>query len=464
MNILIADDEYLVRASIVSMLIDSGVGASSIDEASNGQQVLEAIKIKKYHVVIIDIRMPVLDGLEAIQKAQKSQHHIRWIIISGHSEFEYAKQAIKLGVKDYLLKPVEPSDLEGLIHNISDEFKEMAHKKNQEIESELNYLYSGLFEEDSLVKYPFEYRSMHIQIDTFNDEHHKQVLKEVYNELSKRFESYINLELQIVPLSGTVADLTFVICHSTKEDVTHHIINTIQRLTMKYTDATTRFFFFYSDRCSDESQLLKEIHQIENLFELRFLSWEHPIIGLDDVKELLQVSDSNRLKMAKSLHQLYKSYYEGEYSEFISKLESLHQKDYSIDFKTLLIEAQDDEEAIDQLKLLGEHQLSAEIKTSSDIVDKVKDFAMKNYMHNIGVNQIADMFQITPNYLSTLFKKKEGITFVRFLTKIRMENAHVLLTRENIKVSEVAQKVGYYSARHFSKLYKQQFGIYPSEQ
>lgn len=71
MNILIADDEYLVRASIVSMLIDSGVEASSIDEASNGQQVLEAIKIKKYHVVIIDIRMPLLDGLEAIQQAQK---------------------------------------------------------------------------------------------------------------------------------------------------------------------------------------------------------------------------------------------------------------------------------------------------------------------------------------------------------------------------------------------------------
>lgn len=89
---------------------------------------------------------------------------------------------------------------------------------------------------------------------------------------------------------------------------------------------------------------------------------------------------------------------------------------------------------------------------------------MKNYMHNIGVNQIAEMLHITPNYLSALFKKKEDITFVRYLTGIRMDKAHELLSHGNMKVNDVANSVGFfYSARHFSKLYKQRFGHHPSE-
>lgn len=84
-------------------------------------------------------------------------------------------------------------------------------------------------------------------------------------------------------------------------------------------------------------------------------------------------------------------------------------------------------------------------------------------MKDIGIYQIADKLDLTPNYLSTLFKKKEGITFMKYLTKTRMLIAKELLTNNNVTVSQVANQVGFNSARYFSKLFKNYYNIYPSE-
>jgi two-component system, response regulator YesN len=77
---------------------------------------------------------------------------------------------------------------------------------------------------------------------------------------------------------------------------------------------------------------------------------------------------------------------------------------------------------------------------------------------------LAEVLQVTPNYLSSLFHKKQGITFVKYVTSIRMLKAkELLLTEPDCKVQEVAQRVGYLSSRHFTKLFVEQYGCYPSE-
>ncbi len=84
-------------------------------------------------------------------------------------------------------------------------------------------------------------------------------------------------------------------------------------------------------------------------------------------------------------------------------------------------------------------------------------------MHDIGLAQIAYSFNITPNYLSSLFHKKIGATFVRFLTGIRLSKAKELLLVPNARVSQVARQVGYHGTRHFSRLFKHHFECYPSD-
>lgn len=463
MRILIADDEYLVRSTLLSMLKDLGIDSASIDEAGNGQEVVDALKKKDYHVVFIDIRMPVMDGLEAIRVANELKKNLRWVVISGHSEFKYAQQAIKLGVKDYLLKPVEPAELEKLVKEIGQEYEVMAMKRNQEVESEMNSLYSGLLEEDKLIEGFNSYQSLHLQLDIFDVDKKQIALRELYNELNERFRSYINLDKQIVPVNGTAMDLSYVVCCKQEDDVMDKIQNTIRRLIHKYSDRTTRLFFFLSDEMNDESQLMKQIRQIENLIELRFLLWDEPVIEMSHIQQLLEISGAEDLLLARELHQLYQHYYNGEMADFVSDCERLMGNGQLTEPKLLLTTDNTCHDALDSLKAVGVKALSGEVRESTDIVEVTKDYVLKNYMHNIGVNQIAEMLNITPNYLSALFKKKEDITFVRYLTAIRMEKAHQLLADPNVKVSDVAKAVGFYSARHFSKLYKQKYGIYPSE-
>ena len=114
----------------------------------------------------------------------------------------------------------------------------------------------------------------------------------------------------------------------------------------------------------------------------------------------------------------------------------------------------------------GEHMLGESQKEagqSADVIDRVISFVDQNYMHDIGIGQIAEQLHLTPNYLSTLFHKKTGSTFMKYLTQTRMLRAKELLADPNQQVQQVAEQVGYASPRYFTKLFTEFAGCYPSE-
>ena len=110
-NVLIVDDEQLIRQGLRARIEYLGIDVDEMFEADNG---LMALGIQEEHpidLVITDIRMPDMDGLELIQEMQKKNNQLRFIVLSGYAEFSYAETAIRLGVKAYLLKPVSNDDL-----------------------------------------------------------------------------------------------------------------------------------------------------------------------------------------------------------------------------------------------------------------------------------------------------------------------------------------------------------------
>ncbi len=353
MRILVADDEYLVRSTIKSMLLDLGINERDIDEAANGSEVINAIGVKSYHIIFIDIRMPIMDGLEAIRIGKEMVESARWVVISGHSEFQYAQQAIKLGVKDYLLKPVEPVELEQLIEDIREEFKNLAMMANQEAESEINSLYSGLLDDNKLIEEYKTYQSIHLHLDVFNKESKQKIIKSLYNELNESFRTYINQDRQIVPISGSGVDLTYVVCSRDDVDITDQMLNTMRRLAHKYTDDATKLFVLYSDKLFDEDRLLGQIRQIENLLELRFLLWDTPIIDIATLSEVLTSSNIERLETVKDIHQLYRLFNEGEMAAVISIVDKLLSRNLDEDTRLLLLKVMDIQLSLDKLKKDG---------------------------------------------------------------------------------------------------------------
>ena len=118
MKLLIVDDEPILRQGIINKVRKSGIPVVIVGEAGDGIAGLEVIRRETPDIVITDIRMPAMDGLEFIEQAQRMNQQLHFIVISGFSDFEYAKQAIRLGVFDYLLKPVEDDQLKDSLSQI----------------------------------------------------------------------------------------------------------------------------------------------------------------------------------------------------------------------------------------------------------------------------------------------------------------------------------------------------------
>jgi len=111
MRIVVADDERPARFVLVSMLEELGYDPAGVTEAASGAELAQAVSSLKPACAFVDVRMPGMDGLAAIEAAAPSSRLTRWVIVSSFAEFDYARTAIRLGVNEYLLKPVRPEEL-----------------------------------------------------------------------------------------------------------------------------------------------------------------------------------------------------------------------------------------------------------------------------------------------------------------------------------------------------------------
>ena len=118
MKILIADDESLVRQSIRLFWLELGIQPEDITEVSNGMSLIEALKNHYFDLALVDIQMPYRNGLDAIREAQDISPDTLFYILTGFDDFSYAREAVRLQVKDYLLKPIRRTELEEILEEV----------------------------------------------------------------------------------------------------------------------------------------------------------------------------------------------------------------------------------------------------------------------------------------------------------------------------------------------------------
>lgn len=144
MKILIADDENLARATLRSMLQELPFALELLNDATNGEELIELVKHYEPDIVFVDIRMPKLSGLEAIKAGKCLAPNARWFILTGFSRFSYAQEALRRGVADYFFKPVNPQELARAVLEVADEEKKRLLFANKQFEHELTGLFGGL--------------------------------------------------------------------------------------------------------------------------------------------------------------------------------------------------------------------------------------------------------------------------------------------------------------------------------
>jgi two-component system, response regulator YesN len=485
MRVFIADDESLIRTSLRSMLEELDIPIEFVGEAENGQEMIEKLTKTEPDLAIVDIRMPKLTGLEAIKIGKTISPRTQWIILTGFSEFSYAQEAIQLGAANYLLKPVSPEELEKVLHQLFEQHQKQLIRLNHEFKNEMVSLYHGFRSPNEIDKKNEFSNSRFVSaifyidchLNEKKEEHMRKFCLSLEEEVSRFLSPGIRTALFTLPNGEPI---TIVSWGFTKEGngerkIRQYFYNITDRLT-RYSHEDLSITMIESDECSSLTHLYKQINKIQEHSSLR------TVLGCGRKLKLseLKIERDHLKELSVLLIKLCNYYNERLYLEFmqtLSELEKqLHMMRLSIGIKKniqhfLLVSIGcrlHENEVTAWIKQLEKHGNNLLAKTQQDenmldIVDKVVAFIEKQYMNDIGIGQIAQKLGVTPNYLSTLFRKKTGMTFMKYLTKIRMLKAKELLAEPHTQVQQVAEKVGYYSTRHFTKLFTEFTGCYPSE-
>lgn len=487
MNVLLADDEFLVRSSLKSMLLELDMGVHIVAEACDGEELVT--KVKKYSpdLVFVDIKMPKLDGLNAIRGLKAQCPDVAWIVLTGFPVFEYAKEAMELQVKKYLLKPVSMADLRDAVDSVFQDSLERLRKRNFEFEHDLSALINRYSEPDSLDPRSVLLTCHFLGAILLRDSCEKSVVsaaaqKQFCGLLSDQRDRLTDSQIcsAFLPLGKGVFAVVFAWdpgdgrnARKKAESLLAALIGSAQKtISIQGGEAV-----LYGSECTGFAELLTQLEAMQRMIPLKTTLCFQESVCLDSLMQKRSCLSLQALRISELLYSVVSQYCGGSSSEFSKSVDQLEfyftsngltleeaapfravlqclvQTDLISDVPTL----------VRALRALGE-QSFGDVPAGGDLVDRAILFISSNYMHNIGIAQIASLLKVTPNYLSALFHKKTGESYMRFLTRTRMQKAReLLLASENPRIGQVSRQVGYYTVNYFTKLYKEYFGISPSQ-
>ncbi|MGN7309721.1 response regulator transcription factor [Alkalicoccobacillus gibsonii] len=520
-SVLLVDDEINILEGIAALVDWNRCGTELVGKASNGIEALEQITEKNPDVVITDIKMPGLNGIELLKRAHSMFPSIKWIILSGHDEFDYAQTAMEYEVKHYLLKPSNESKIEDALNQIVDrldkekedkafigkmkeKLNEMLPKAKMQVlkefltintfgTQELDY-YKHLFEPKELTR---RLKLVVLTVDKSIHDHNSYVQSEEFEHfyaLKEMATSEIE-KTQSVWLSTTVGEKVVILLESCSddqlisilEDVGHHFTHFYQ---LTFTSAVTR-----ESTLMELRQLYREA--LQGLAE-RFYLEEGGIIstGLIDRQPFrideLQFNHEELLVFIRSGNMVETNHYLNHYFSYITekKYDVGIVKAHSLELYMSIIR-QASNELMDELfaavaqfqrlqtfrqieefmmqntsKVVSENYKSTK-KHISTTIQRLCDYVESSYWDSeLSLLQLStDVFYMNADYLGKLFKKEMGEKFSHYLMKLRIKKAiEQMCEIENSKVAEVAELVGFgNNPRYFSQVFKKQTGYTPKE-
>ncbi|UCF99649.1 MAG: response regulator [Spirochaetaceae bacterium] len=490
MTILIADDEKLVRYTLKSMLKEIGIPSSSIQVACDGQEMVEKVADIRPDLALVDIKMPRLDGLEAIQRARGLSPHTRWIILTSYSTFEYAKQAVALGATAYLLKPVSPQELRQTIQQVTQANRGIYQRLNDEFEAHLNAL---LQETTTLAHEGLDYFTDAVlwgSLLVFDSNiDRKDLVQQEHlacDYIRKKMASVIDQTTRIALCrlgDGQLALIGAWTRGQGERKSRGAIRDLLRKLQLSLNSMAppsvccTIILGERSDSYAAFDEHLRLLTEIAPLRTITGIGGAIPWIALQErrgfhpevelSKYLIALSATVRestyleyLKLVDEIAVVWKGMRDSRRTEI--KDQVLRFLEISLGFRPTPLPYEDawSEELRCHGKQLFENTAA---RKSKDNIDQVVEFIDRNYMKDIGVAQIANDLGLTPNYLSHRFHKKTGTTFVKYLTQLRITKAKELLADPLLPIQQIARKVGYNSSRHFSSMFKLLEGRIPSD-
>lgn len=452
MNILVIDDEPLIHISI-EKLIHTCSDDFQVFHAYNGHEMLTALSQREYLLAFVDIKMPGLSGLEAIRQAKGIAPMTRYYIMTGFDEFEYAKQAIKLKVDDYLMKPLDLSTIQETI-DAALQLDRAAKRERKTVfrnwlESTLNH------REGSLEKYADYYCSL-ILVSIDSPDFPKKSLLEKLMPYNDNF------------VSTFAGNQILLLCFAQNAEVLQHIRQNLSGQT--YKDGITLF-------ASSIHRNTKELRlSLEQLLEYSCL---RVLLGIEKFYFLKPLLDHNPefLSFGKLCLTWQSAYQDKNYTEFINQSERICSQLESSDlwkkyrsniyhfFAHTLFRSTLHATELSELRGLFQDCAKNLLPTagSDRIVHSIIQYLQDHYCENISAASLSERFGLSANYISSLLKQELGIRYNDYITQLRLNYAKKLLITTSQSVKDITTACGYFSQSHFTKLFIEHAGCTPTE-
>ncbi|WHY21403.1 response regulator [Paenibacillus sp. G2S3] len=488
MKIVIADDEFLAQQTLLSMIREIKGDWEIVGVAGSGIELLDIVLEKRPDIAFVDIKMPGMNGIEAIRRAKAGSADTEWFILSGYSEFAFAQEGIQLGVKNYLLKPLSLGELrEALLMAQTAVQERLASKQRLFANTIWNRNY-GLESAEARVK---EQASMQVQlavvfVDSYLlDERATSIpLKQVYTYINQIIEEFANqgllLTWMILP-GGHIAVVGASRHGNHDKELLDGFFQELQQM-MDDSDISSEIRLTV---VSSQAQLaLDEIgEQVDEIVDrgiYRMLKGLGKIWNASSFRHF----NGEHYELCSRMAHLVQMYKEKKYTRYMDELFEMKQyttvrrhvlegngiREALYDYlnTTLCVQLEPAASFAKNIILLKTHgnsllQRMNKDEPPQDIVYKVIQYMKSNYRDEIGTTRIAGHFQVSPNYLSTVFHQKTGSTIMRFLTELRINKAKEILAVGDLQIQEAAELVGYINPAYFTNLFKKFEGCSPTE-
>lgn len=466
LKLLIVDDEPHVREGLADLIDWGQIGLEVCGIGVNGKDGVEKIRALQPDICLIDIRMPGLTGIEAIRQVKEEGLDCQFIILSGYSDFKYAKEAIALEVHDYLLKPVD-----------EDELLETAKRICGKLQSKVQYeKYKGM---EQLRKI--------LQGDSFDLEKGYYDARYQLAAFGKSSDDSALLEkLERLEKAQLLRDERLLIFLNEEAKTVSQKLNP---LIAKY-----QVPMALSDQSLNAHQVKRAYEEVEKLLERSFFFKEPSLMTAETLKTSKSGSPLNMDELFRSIElgnrfnkeQLLRElthYYQhtsspvdqvkGELANLQLQLLEKFQNQYpNLKFpkkETLMntIYRHDNLHVILSGFAKEWDRISAEIEDYSGLEDqlvkKIQHYIERYYYESLSLQLVGELFNYNPTYLGKKFKEETGESFPKYVDRVRIENAKQLLTREKLKVYEVSDRVGYCNIDYFYRKFKHHVGKSPKE-
>lgn len=529
-KIFLVEDEIVVREGIKNNIDWENEGCVIVGDESDGELAYPAILRAQPDILITDIMMPFMDGLELSKLLKKEMPQLKIIIISGYSDFAYAQKAIDIGITEYILKPVTSSKLITAVKNAAEVIEK--ERKDQQIFEEYQYLiyekqgemrrdffealvtgklsFSQIIEQEEELGIHMVagfFRVMLFQFKVHDDmfEYSNDIvecedsMQEALLNLPrvKVFErgmegwAFILLSESEVLMDALTQEVSELLEKISYGKVLYfggigRIVNRTRDIQQSFADANKAFSLRYFER-GNQFFTRKDVHIMNGQMGNHVLVSELNLEKLDrnlideflkrgssqDVDEFVDRYfnglDSNAMNsilfrqyimmdgysaIIKFLTDL--NYTKDKIDASLKNLDDITQQLNSLEaciklYKSLL------KEAIDLRNMKSQ-------KKYSELIQKAKEFIQLNYgLSDMTLNKVAAEVNISPNYFSALFNQETSITFIDYLTEIRMDKAKEYLRCSNKKITEIGYLVGYLDSHYFSYIFKKTQNCTPTE-